>query len=75
MMAPVRVSTRVFRLVLYLGNSSGTRVRVAPAALPIPSPRCPALRPIATTKYQREVVLASTIRFFTSSTPRWRAVW
>ena len=30
---------------------------VAPAALPMPSARCPALRPIATTKYQRDVVL------------------
>ena len=51
------------------------RVTVAPAALPMPSARWPALRPIAITKYQREVVLASTIRFFTISTPMWRAVW
>ena len=56
-------------------NSSGMSVSVAPAALPMPSARWPALRPIATTKYQREVVLASTIRFLTISTPTWRAVW
>ena len=56
-------------------NSSGIRVSVAPAALPMPSARWPALRPIAMTKYQREVVLASTIRFLTISTPMWRAVW
>jgi predicted secreted Zn-dependent protease len=30
---------------------------------------------MAMTKYQREVVFASTIRFFTMSTPMWRAVW
>ena len=46
-------------------NSSGISVSVAPAALPMPSARWPALRPIAITKYQREVVFASTIRFFT----------
>ena len=44
-------------------------VSVAPAALPMPSARCPAFRPIATTKYQRDVVFASTIRFLTISTP------
>ena len=75
MTAPARMSTRVFRLVLQRGNSSGITVMVAPAALPTPRARCPALRPMATTKYQREVVLASAIRFFTSSTPMWRAVW
>jgi hypothetical protein len=48
-----------------LGNSSGMRVSVAPAALPMPRARCPALRPMATTKYQREVVWASTMRFLT----------
>ena len=40
-----------------------------PAAFPIPRARWPALRPIAITKYQREVVLASTIKFLTISTP------
>ena len=44
-------------------------VSVAPAALPMPSARWPALRPIAMTKYQRDVVFASTIRFLTISTP------
>ncbi len=48
---------------------------VAPAAFPMPSARCPALRPIAITKYHRDVVLASTMRFLTISTPKWRAVW
>ena len=44
-------------------------VNVAPAALPMPSARWPALRPIAITKYQRDVVFASTIRFLMISTP------
>ena len=50
-------------------NSSPIIVNVAPAALPMPSARCPALRPIAMTKYHREVVFASTMRFLTISTP------
>jgi hypothetical protein len=41
----------------------------APAALAMPRLRWPALRPIAITKYHREVVFASTIRFLTISTP------
>jgi len=45
------------------------------AALPIPSARCPALRPIVIHEVHRDVVVASTIRFFTISTPWWRAVW
>ena len=48
---------------------------LAPADFPMPRARCPALRPIAITKYQRDVVLASTIRFLTISTPWCRAVW
>ena len=40
-----------------------------PAALPMPKARWPALRPIVITKYQRDVVLASTIRFLTISAP------
>ena len=48
---------------------------MAPAAFPMPSARCPALRPIATTTYQRRVDLASSIRLRTSSTPTCRAVW
>ena len=74
-MAPTSVSTIALSLILRPANSSGMRVSVAPAALPMPSARWPALRPIAITKYQREVVLASTIRFLTISTPWWRAVW
>ena len=66
MMAPARMSTRMRRVGLWRGNSSGITVKVAPAALPMPSARWPALRPMATTKYQREVVLASTIRFLTN---------
>ena len=73
MIEPARVSTMVARRAS--GNSSGIKVSVAPAALPMPSARCPALRPIAMTKYQRLVVFASTIRFFTTSTPMCRAVW
>jgi hypothetical protein len=38
------------------GNSSGISVIGAPAALPAPSARCPAERPIITTKNQRLVV-------------------
>ena len=74
MIAPASVSTMVFSRIGGV-NSSGMSVSVAPAALPMPSARWPALRPIATTKYQRDVVLASTIRFLTISTPKWRAVW
>ena len=44
---------------VFLGDS----VSVAPAALPMPSARWPALRPIATTTYQRRVDLASSISF------------
>ncbi len=47
------------------GSASASR----PAALPMPSARWPALRPIAMTKYQRDVVFASTIRFLMISTP------
>ena len=55
-------------------HSSATIVSVAPAALPMPSAKCPALRPMATMMYQRRVDLASSIRFRTSSTPTCRAV-
>ncbi len=72
---PTSVSTSDFRRIRPSPNSSGISVSVAPAALPIPSARWPAFLPIAITKYQREVVFASTIRFFTMSTPMWRAVW
>ena len=59
----------------WFSNSSGMIVNVAPAALPIPSARCPAVRPMATTKYHRDVVFASVMRFRTTSTPTDRAVW
>ena len=75
MMAPTSVSTMVLSRIGLSANSSGMSVSVAPAALPMPSARWPAFRPIAMTKYQRDVVLASTIRFLTISTPWWRAVW
>ena len=55
-------------------NSSGIKVNVAPAAFPMPMAKCPALRPMVTTKYQREVVLASVMIFLTISTPKCRAV-
>ena len=69
MIAPASVSTIALSRTGLPENSSGIIVSVAPAALPMPSARWPALRPIAITKYQREVVLASTIRFLTISTP------
>ncbi len=75
MIAPTSVSARVFSRIGRRMNSSWISVSVAPAALPMPSARWPALRPMAITKYQREVVLASTSRFLRISTPRWRAVW
>ena len=55
-------------------NSSGMIVQVALAALPMPSVRWPVGRPIVTPRYQRPVVLASSMRFFTMPTPAWRAV-
>ncbi len=72
---PTRMSTSDFKRTFPSPNSSGIMVSVAPAALPMPRARWPALRPMAITKYQREVVFASTIRFFTMSTPMCRAVW
>ena len=71
---PTRMSTMRDSGTGRLGNSSGISVTVAPTALPIPSARWPALRPMATMTYQRDVVLASTIKLLTSSTPTWRAV-
>src|ERR1700753_1572025 len=56
------------------GNSSAITVTVAPADFPMPTARCPAERPIATTRYQRWVVMASVMRLLTSSTPTLRAV-
>ncbi len=75
MIAPASVSTTVFSRMDPPPNSSGMSVSVAPADLPMPSARCPALRPMAITKYHRDVVVASTIRFLTISTPWCRAVW
>ena len=74
MIAPTSVST-IARNETRSPNSSGMSVSVAPAALPMPSARWPAFRPIEITKNQCDVVLASTMRFFTISTPTWRAVW
>ena len=74
MIAPTSVSTIAWKGTRS-PNSSGTKVKVAPAALPMPRARWPALRPIEITKNQCEVVFASTMRFFTISTPTWRAVW
>ena len=73
MIAPTSVSTIVRSRISRRLNSSGMRLSVAPAAANA-SARWPALRPIEITKYQRDVVFASTIRFFRMSTPRWRAV-
>jgi hypothetical protein len=72
-MAPVSVSTMSLSFTPVFPargvNSSGMSESVAPAALPMPSARWPALRPIAMTKYQRLVVFASVIRFCTISQP------
>ena len=53
----------------FFGNSSGMIVHVALTAFPIPSVKCPVGRPIVTPKYQRPVVLASSMRFLTMPTP------
>ena len=74
-MAPSTMSQMWAKETVASGNSSATTVSVAPAALPIPSARWPALRPIATTTYQRRVDRASSIRLRTSSAPTCRAVW
>ena len=75
MIDPVMMSTTRERgIFLSAGNSSGMRVTVAPALLPMPRARCPATRPMATTRNQRPVVLASVIRFETIWVPRERAV-
>ena len=50
-------------------NSSGMSVRVAADALPMPSARCPAARPMLTMMYQRLVVLASSAKLRTRKTP------
>ena len=56
------------------GNSSPITTRVAPADFPMPRARCPAERPMATTRYHRWVVIASVIKLLTSWTPTLRAV-
>ncbi len=75
MIAPSTMSQIAAKGTYAEANSSAITVSVAPAALPIPSARCPALRPMATTTYQRRVDRASSMRLRTSSTPAWRAVW
>ncbi len=76
MMAPSTMSQMSEKAIVSRStNSSPMMVSVAPAALPMPSARKPALRPIATTANQRLVERASSIKFCTSSTPTWRAVW
>ena len=72
-MAPSMMSA-ISLTVVSPGNSSGMSVRVAPADLPIPSARKPALRPIVTHRYQRSVVRESSIRLATRVEPKWRAV-
>ena len=75
MIAPSTMSQMWANDTVPSANSSAMMLSVAPAALPMPSARWPALRPIATTTYQRRVALASSIRLRTSSTPTCRAVW
>ena len=57
MIAPSKTSMTWSSRMRPLPNSSGMIVSVAPAALPMPSARWPALRPMATIRYQRPVVL------------------
>ena len=72
--APSIIFTTSSTLITGSGNSSGMMLSAVPAELPIPSARCPALRPITITTYQRFVVRLSRIRFCTSCVPRCRAV-
>ena len=73
-MAPSTMSHTASMSMLSDANSSAMIVSVAPAARPMPSARCPALRPMALTKYQRLVVRASSRRFRAKRVPRSRAV-
>ena len=57
MIAPSTMSQMWANETVSSVNSSAMMVSVAPAALPMPSARWPALRPIATTTYQRRVDL------------------
>ena len=57
-----------------LSNSSGMIVSVALALLPIPKAKCPLERPMVTTRNQRPMVFASSMRFITSSAPSALAV-
>ena len=75
MIAPASVSTIVLqadRRGELLGDQRQRRAgRLADARAPGGRP----CGPSRSTKYQRDVVFASTIRFLTISTPTWRAVW
>ena len=74
MIEPMMMSHSSSRVTGVPRNSSGMTVSVAAAALPMPRARCPAARPMLTTRYQREVVRASSARLRTICTPSCRAV-
>ncbi len=68
-----RMSVTSWRRTGWFFHSSGMRVSVAPTLFPIPSARCPALRPMLTTRNQRWPVRASSARFRTIRVPGpWR---
>src|SRR5262249_27149434 len=69
MMAPSRISAIWSRLTGPGGNSSPMMVKVAPDALPMPSARWPAWRPMIVTKNHLSVVAASFMRLRTRSPP------
>ena len=57
-------------------DAAGDVVEVTPPAdFPMPRARCPAFRPMMTTRHQRFVVRDSSIRLSTHCVPWWRAVW
>ena len=74
MMEPVSTSDTWSIETVSLSNSSGMRVMVAPAALPMPSARWPACLPMVVMKYHLPVVRASSMRFVTMRTPSCLAV-
>ena len=65
MMEPMMMSQTSSTVTCRLRNSSEMMESVAAAALPMPSARCPAARPMLMMRYQREVVRASSIRLRT----------
>ena len=69
MMEPMMMSQTSSTVTWRPWNSSEMMESVAAEALPMPSARCPAARPMLMMRYQREVVRASSIKLRTSCTP------